>query len=257
MFLLHPMFLAYGYYRIRGRRRYLVAAIAMALACIGTASIGAFIAMAGTGLFLFYFRIRQRIVHGLRAATVVTVIALAAWAGAAIYEWSANFVPQNPEDYMFNRIAGFGAGGSLAERQRVDNALFQVFLDNPQGLSLTNAYDSALMGFGDLGTPNAAMFILVRGGIIGFLLLMGTYAITYIRFMLPQLRAECLGRYACLGTLAVWAHSLSYGTWLDINLFYALAIVLGMREDPIFSQAHPGAWGEPAPTPAGVSGTPA
>jgi hypothetical protein len=56
--------------------------------------------------------------------------------------------------------------------------------------------------------------------------------------MLPQLRVECLGRYVCLGTLAVWLHSLSYGTWLDINLFYSLAIVLGMREDPVFPAAR-------------------
>ncbi len=242
MFLVYPIFVSYGLYRIRRQKRFLGYAVLMMLAFIGTFSLGGYAAMGGAGLVLVYFSVRPKIPSELRWAVVAMGVVIVLCIGVQVFNWSANYVPAGPGDFNYNRLLGFASssssGGSLGERRRVDSLLLSVFASHPFGLSFINQYDSPTLGFGELGTTNAAMFILTRTGVVGAILFTWIFSIVFYRFMLPQLRRDCLGRYVCVGTLAVWLHSISYGTWLDVNFFYPLALVVALRRYCIEDQAE-------------------
>lgn len=166
LFLMYPVFVAYGLYRTQGYYRYLVAALLMLLAMIGTFSLGAYAAMGLAVAVLVYYRMRARIPGELRWVCVLLIIFGIFVGVRTAFDWSAGNAPDDPTDTQYSRMLGFAEGGSLEERKRVDVELLGVFGRNPFGLSLINQYDSKVLGFGDLGTPNASMLILSRTGIV-------------------------------------------------------------------------------------------
>jgi len=230
LFLIYPMFLSYGLYRLRKNKRFLICTTLMAIAFTATFSLAGFAAVGGAILLLCYFRLRRRFPRELRWALVLGGVVCLAFALYAAFQLSELYVPEDPTDTAFNRIPGFATGGSLAVRARVDAELLRIFPQYPFGLSLINPYDSKLLGFGDLGTPNAFMFVLSNAGIVGIGLFLMIFGLVYWRFMLPQLRKECLGRYICVAAVGVWLHSISYGTWLDLSFFYPVGLAMGLRE---------------------------
>ena len=151
--------------------------------------------------------------------------------GRAIFEFSLNYVPEDPTDKFAARVPGFAQGASFEERSRTDAVGLEIFLQHPFGLSLINAYDSRILDFGDLASPNAALYNLVHTGLVGMLLQALIFWVVLTRFMIPQLRHECLGRYVSVAAVGVWTHSLSYGTWLDLNFFYTWAVVIALRDE--------------------------
>jgi len=231
LFLIHPIFVAYGIYRVQRLRRFLVYAVVMLLAFLATWSLGGLVAFGGSVLVLAYFRFRRAIPLGLRWTVLVLSFVSLVLLGRAIFEFSLNYVPEDPTDKFAARVPGFAQGVSFEERSRTDAVGLEIFLQHPFGLSLINAYDSRILDFGDLASPNAALYNLVHTGLVGMLLQALIFWVVLTRFMIPQLRHECLGRYVSVAAVGVWTHSLSYGTWLDLNFFYTWAVVIALRDE--------------------------
>lgn len=229
LFLIYPMFLSSGLYRIRRQRQYLVCAILMAAAIVATFSLGAYAAIGSASLVLLYYYLRRWVPRMLRWALAFGCVVCLALAIYSAIRFSEQYVPEDPTS-NFNRIPAFAQKGSFGERKRVDTELLTLFLDYPFGLSLIDTYNSKLLGYGDFSTPNAFTFVLSRAGFVGVGIFLIIFGIAFWRFMLPQLRKECIGRYVCIATIAVWIHSVSYGNWLDLSFFYPLGIVMAMRE---------------------------
>lgn len=230
LFLIYPMFLSYGLYRLGKKKRFLICIVPMAIAFTATFSLGSFAAVGCAVLLLWYFQLRRRFPRELRWAVVLGGVAFLAFTVYAAFRLSELYVPEDPTNTAFNRIPGFATGGSLAVRARVDAELLRLFPQYPFGVSLINSYDSKLLGYGDLGTPNAFMFFLSNSGFVGVGLFLLIFGFVYWRFMLPLLRKECLGRYVCVAAVGVWVHSFSYGTWLDLSFLYPLGLAMGLRE---------------------------
>ena len=226
LFLEFPVFITFGFYRLTGKVRYLLAFVVCTAGLIVTTSLAAFLSVMSALMFAAIWQIVGRFrlarTHLARnSITVITAVVCVAASQSLLDRLNEAYDPMATD--RMAKVVGRDPTTQMLVRE-TDIVTFTIasITVSPLGSGL----ERTLGNRDDMASANAFLYWLQASGWPGVVALLFVYYFLFVEIAVPALARRGLSRYVSMAFIAQTVHGLSAGNWMTPSYLVTVACLV-------------------------------